>query len=98
MMPLPRLRQEGKPKSGISVKGKGVTPEVVKRCFALAASLRDAGYLAEIDFTDREESSFRWVILVSGTKRSRFTLKDCRQKRRRELASAAEILKVVSKG
>jgi len=98
MMPLLPLEQEGKANGRISVKGKGVTPEVVKRCFALAASLRDAGYPAEIDFTDREESSLRWVILVSSTKRSRFVLKDCRQKRRRELASVAEILEVVSKG
>jgi histidyl-tRNA synthetase len=98
MMPLLPLRQEGKAKSGISVKGKGVTPEVVKGCFSLASSLRDAGYPVEIDFTDREESGFRWVILVSGTKRSRFTLRDCRQRRRRELASAAEILEVVGKG
>lgn len=97
-MPLLPLRQEGKAKSGISVKGKRVTPEVVKRCFALASSLREAGYPVEIDFTDRTESGCRWVILVSDTKRSGFTLKDCRQKRRRELASAAEILEVVSKG
>jgi len=98
MMPLLPLRRERKARSGILVKGEGITPEVVKRCFALASSLRDAGYPVEIDFTDREESGFRWVILVSGTKRSRFTLKDCRQNRRRELASVAEILKVVSKG
>ena len=98
MMPLLPPEKEEEAKCRISVKGKGVTPEVVKRCFALASSLRGAGYPAEIDFTDREESSFRWVILVSDTKRSGFTLKDCRQKRRRELASVAEILKVVSKG
>jgi histidyl-tRNA synthetase len=98
MMPLLPSEKEGKANSGISVKGEGVTPEAVKRCFALASSLRDAGYPVEIDFTDREESGFRWVILVSGTKRSRFTLKDCRQKRRRVLASEAEILEVVSKG
>ncbi len=97
MMPLLPPEKEEKAKFRISIKGKEVTPEVVKRCFALAASLRDAGYPAEIDFTYRERPGFRWVILVSGTKRSRFTLKDCRQNRRRELASVTEILEVVSK-
>ncbi len=98
MIALLSLEKEEKARSGISVRGKGVTPEIVKRCFALAESLRDAGYPAEIDFTDQEGSSFRWVILVSGTKPSRFMVEDCRQKRRRELASVAEILEVVSEG
>jgi histidyl-tRNA synthetase len=98
MMPLVPLERDGEGKSGISVKGEGITPEVVRRCFALASSLRNAGYPVEIDFADREEPGLRWVILVSGTKRSRFTLKDCRRKRRRQLASVAEILDVVNKG
>jgi histidyl-tRNA synthetase len=97
MMPLlPPEKEEAK--SRISVKGKGVTPEVVRRCFALASSLRDAGYPVEIDFTDRKGSGFRWVILVSGTERSSFRLEDCRRKRRREAASMADILKVVGEG
>ena len=83
---------------GISVRGEGVTPQVVKRCFSLAASLRDAGYPAEIDFTGRLEPGFQWVVLVSGTKRVRFMLKDCKRKRQHELASVKEILRVVSKG
>ncbi|KPK21426.1 MAG: hypothetical protein AMJ70_07090 [Dehalococcoidia bacterium SG8_51_3] len=98
MTPLLRPRKEENAKCRILVKGKGVTPEIAERCFALAASIRDAGYPAEIDFTDREESCFRWVIIISGSKRSRFTLKDCVQNRRRDSASVAEILRVVSKG
>jgi histidyl-tRNA synthetase len=95
MQVLP-LEKEKKGKSGILVKGKGFTPETVKTCFTVAESLRDAGYPTEIDFTDREESSLRWVTLVSGKKPSQFVLKDCIQKRRREVASVAEILEVVS--
>jgi histidyl-tRNA synthetase len=98
MMQLLPLEKEKKGKSGVSVKGKGFTPEIVKTCFAVAELLRDAGYPTEIDFTDREESSLRWVIAVSGKKPSRFVLKDCVQKRRREVASVAEILEVVSEG
>ncbi len=98
MMQLLPLEKEKKGKSGVSVKGKGFTPEIVKTCFTVAESLRDAGYPTEIDFTDREESSLRWVIAVSGKKPSRFVLKDCVQKRRREVASVAEILEVVREG
>ena len=98
MMQLLPLEKEKKGKSGVSVKGKGFTPEIVRTCFTVAELLRDAGYPTEIDFTDREESSLRWVIAVSGKKPSRFVLKDCVQKRRREVASVAEILEVVSEG
>ena len=98
IMKLLPLEKEKKGESGILVKGQGLTPEVVKVCFTLAESLRAAGYSAELDFTDREESSYRWVVLVSGKEPSPFMLKDCIQKRRREVASMAEILKVVSEG
>ena len=98
MMQLLPLEKDKKGTSGVSVKGKGFAPEIVKTCFTVAELLRDAGYPTEIDFTDREESSLRWVIAVSGKKPSRFVLKDCVQKRRREVASVAEILEVVSEG
>jgi histidyl-tRNA synthetase len=98
MMELLPLGKEKKGKSGILVKGKELTPEIVKACFALAESLRDAGHPAELDFMGREESNYRWVVLVSGKKPSPFVLTDCKQRRRREVASMAEILKVVSKG
>ena len=98
MIRLLPLEKEKEGKSGISVKGKGFTPEIVKTCFTVAESLRHAGCPTEIDFTDREESSFRWVISVSGKKPSRFVLKDCIQKRPREVASVAEILEVINEG
>jgi histidyl-tRNA synthetase len=93
------LRKEKKGKSGILVKGKELTPEIVKACFAVAESLRDAGHPAELNFTGQEESNYRWVVLVSGKKSSPFVLTDCIQKRPRYIgASMAEILKVVSEG
>jgi histidyl-tRNA synthetase len=98
IMKLLPLGKEKKGKSGILVKGKELTPEIVKTCFAVAESLRDAGHPAELGFAGRKESSYRWVILVSGKKTSPFVLTDCVQKRRREVTSMAEILKVVSKG
>jgi histidyl-tRNA synthetase len=96
IMKLIPLEKEQKGESEILVKGKELTPEIVKTCFTVAESLRDAGHPAELDFTGREESNYRWVILVSEKEPSQFVLTDCRQKRRRDAASMAEILKVVS--
>jgi histidyl-tRNA synthetase len=96
IMRLLPLEKEKKGESGILVKGKESTPEVVKTCFAVAESLRDAGHAAELDFTGREESHYRWVVLVSAKESSPFVLTDCIQGRRRDVASVAEILKVVS--
>ncbi|MDH4269990.1 MAG: histidine--tRNA ligase family protein [Dehalococcoidia bacterium] len=98
IMKLLPLEKERKGESGILVKGKALTPEVVRTCFAVAESLRDAGHAAEFNFAGREESGYRWVIAVSGKGPSPFVLTDCIQKRRREVASVAEILEVVSEG
>jgi histidyl-tRNA synthetase len=86
-----------KGKSGILVKGREATPGIVKKCFSLAESLRDAGYAAELSFTGQDESGYRWVILVSGKRASRFVVKDHVRRRPRYVgASIAEILRVVS--
>jgi histidyl-tRNA synthetase len=83
-------------KSGILVKGKELTPKIAETCFAVAESLRGTGHAAEVAFTGRKESDYRWVILVSGKDPSPFTLTDCVQGRRRDAASMAEIVRVVS--
>jgi len=98
IMELLPLEKEQKGESEILVKGKELTPEIVETCFTVAESLRDAGHPAELDFTGREESNYRWVVLVSGKEPSPFMLTDCIQKRQRDAASMAEILKVVSEG
>ena len=99
IMKLLPLEKEKKGKSGILVKGQELTPEIVKTCFAVAESLRDAGYPAEIEFAGRDESNYMWVILVSGKGSAPFVLKECKRKRARYTgASVAEILKVVNKG
>jgi len=99
VMQLLPLEKEKKGESGILVKGKELSPEILETCFTVAESLRDAGHPAELDFTGREESNYRWVVMVSGKEPSQFTLTDCVQKRPRYIgASTAEILKVVSEG
>jgi histidyl-tRNA synthetase len=95
IMKLVSLGKEKKGKSGILIKGKELTPEIVETCFAVAESLREAGHQVELGFTGRKESSYRWVVLVSLKKPSPLVVKDCVQKRRRDVASVAEVLKVV---
>jgi histidyl-tRNA synthetase len=92
------LEREKKGESEILVKGKELAPEIAKTCFAVAESLRGAGYSVELDFTGQEKSKFRWVILVSGKEASPFVLRDCIKRRPRYLSSMAEILRVVSEG
>jgi histidyl-tRNA synthetase len=98
VMELLPLEKKKKGESRILVRGKESTPEILKKCFTVAESLRYAGHLAELDFTGRGESNYRWVVLISGKEPSPFVLKDCKQGRRRNAASMAEILKVVSEG
>jgi histidyl-tRNA synthetase len=91
------LEEEKRGESEILVKGKELTPEIVETCFTVAESLRDAGHIAELDFTGRKESNYKWVVLVSGKETSPFVLTDCIQKRPRYIgASVAEIIKVVN--
>ncbi len=90
--------RENKKEAPILVKGKELTPKTVKISFSVAKSLRDAGCIAELDFADREESGYRWVIMVSGDEPSPFMLKDTLQKRRREVATIADVLKAVREG
>jgi histidyl-tRNA synthetase len=98
IMELLPLEKEKKGESEILVKGKELTPEIAETCFTVAESLRDAGHTAELDFTGRKESNYRWVVLVSGKEPYPFMLTDCVQGRRQDAASVVEILKVVSEG
>jgi histidyl-tRNA synthetase len=99
IMKLLPLEKEGRVECGILVKGKELIPEIAKTCFVVAEQLRDAGHPAELDFTGREESNYRWIVLVSGKEPSPFVLTDCVQGRPRYAgASMADILKVVSEG
>ena len=98
IMELLPPKKEKRGECGILVQGKELTSEIIKTCFTLAESLRDAGYPAELDFTGREGPDYRWVILVSGKKPSPFMLTDCVQGRQRDVASMAEIVEVVSEG
>ena len=86
-----------KAQSEILVKGK-LIPGIAETCFTVAESLRDAGHTAELAFAGREESNYRWVILVSGKEPTSFVVTDCVQGQKRDAASMAEIVKLVNEG
>ena len=83
--------------SRILIKGEDSTPEMVKTCFTLAQSLREAKHTVEFDFTGRESTNYRWVISVS-KEPSPFVLIDRQQKQQKDVASAAEILGILGVG
>ena len=51
---------------GVLVTAASTAPEVVKVCFDLAQSLRNAGFVAELDFSGRQVSPWRWSVSVTG--------------------------------
>ena len=95
IMNLLPLRE--KIESEILVEGKDLSPEIVETCFALAGSLRAAGYSTEISLQGRETSDCRWIVSVSNQEPSQFVLIDCQRRQQRKVASVAEILKTLAK-
>jgi len=91
----PDERKNGR--SSILIKADGARSEASKACFAVAESLRNAGYTVELGFPGQRVSGYRWVVFVSGEAKPRFVLKDCAQRRQQKVASVAEILEAVGK-
>jgi len=96
IMKLLSLGSKEGTESRILIKGEESTLEIVRTCFTLAQSLREAKRTVEIAFTEREPSNYRWVIAVT-KKPSPFVLIDRQQKQRRDVASAAEILNILGR-
>jgi len=89
------LPWDNKQKPVILIAAEQPTPEVVKRCFALAQLLRDAKHVAEVDLSGRERSDYRWLVSISEKDPTWFTITDCERKQRRHVASLSEVLSVV---
>jgi Histidyl-tRNA synthetase len=97
VMKLLPLKEKEKGECEILIRGEELTPEIVKTCFTLAQSLRDAGYTTKLGFTGQEKIDYRWVIQVSEKEPSPFILTDYKQKQRRDVTSVAEVLNILSK-
>ncbi|MEW6141940.1 MAG: ATP phosphoribosyltransferase regulatory subunit [Chloroflexota bacterium] len=88
----PKARKRGD--QGVLVRGSEATPEVVKTCFDLARSLRNAGYAAEIDFSGKQETTRRWTITVP-VAGAPLLVADRVQKKQKEAKSVAEAVNIV---
>jgi histidyl-tRNA synthetase len=66
----------------------------VKEAFKVAGSLRDAGYIAELDLGGRETGAFRWVVEVEG-EAVPLSLWDSVKSRRVDVPAISELLKLL---
>ncbi|MCJ7633514.1 ATP phosphoribosyltransferase regulatory subunit [Candidatus Bathyarchaeota archaeon] len=95
IMKLLPLGKEKKGKSGILIKGKELAPEIIKTCFTVAESLRDAGYVVELYPGGQGLTDLRWTLDVQ-KKIPLFILSDRVKNRRFEVQTASEVLALLA--
>jgi histidyl-tRNA synthetase len=94
--PLINLVQpQVKPKAEqmVLVKCNKTTPDSLKASFQLADSLRQAGYIAELDFSRRQPDR-RWIINVQ-EKPSPLLVIDQSRNQKKEVSSVADAIKMI---
>ena len=82
-----------KTEQGILVRCDKATPDTIKTSFQLAQSLRQAGYVTELDFSDRQ-SNWRWIIAVPA-KPLPFTVIDQLRNQKKEASSIADAINMI---
>ena len=87
------VKMEERPCHRILVQSQGSDAKGTKSCFEVARSLREAGYLAELDQGRKAVGDYRWVLSVLSE--GLFRLTDQTTGKKSELTSAAEILKIM---
>ncbi len=80
---------------GVLIKGKTETIEGVTACFYLAQVLRQAGYIAELDFVGQKTTDWRWLITVSERELPLFIVFDRDTNQTKRATSAAEVLNLI---
>jgi histidyl-tRNA synthetase len=78
---------------GVLIKGSSSIPETMKSCFSLAQSLRNIGYIAELEF-GRNETKWRWVVAVR-QKLPHFIITDQFNNRVKEASSIAAVVDII---
>jgi histidyl-tRNA synthetase len=87
----PKAKQTTAPK--ILVRCDAKTVDAIRLSFELAAALRGAGYVAELDFNGRQTSG-RWVIAVQ-EKPVTFTVIDTSRNQKKDVSVIADVVKMV---
>jgi histidyl-tRNA synthetase len=84
---------DAKKEPEITVRCDAVNTVTVKTSFEMAAALRKAGFVAELDFSGRRAVE-RWSVTI-GDKPASFIVLDQLQKEKREASSIADVIKIV---
>ena len=77
----------------IIVRCNTTTAEAIRAGFELAGELRQAGYVAELDFNGRQ-SGGQWIVAVT-EKLTPFTVIDPIKNQKKEASSMAEVIEIV---
>lgn len=94
--PLANLIQsqaKQKIEQGILLRCDRTKPDSIRTSFQLAGSIRQAGYVTELDFTGRQ-SNRRWIVTVQ-EKAPTFTIVDQTKKQKRNASSITEVMKMM---
>ena len=78
----------------ILVRTQSDRPETVKQGFQIAASLREAGYTAELDLAGQKPSNLRWTLDVND-KPPLFVLTERSNRRKHKAQTAGELLAIL---
>jgi histidyl-tRNA synthetase len=78
---------------GVLINGIDETPDIIRSCFILGQSLREAGYVAELDFNGNS-SEWRWTVKVQQEPLP-FIVLDGNQNRVEEAPSIANVIEII---
>ena len=86
----------GKGLSAVTVRGDLGNPAVLKRAFGIAGSLREAGYIVQLELDNKALPDYRWILEVSG-KETPYILRDSAEDKQFETKNVDEVLKILEK-
>ena len=92
LIDLVQSMSQQKTEQSIMVKGEPI-PDTIKTSFQLAQSLREIGYVTELDFSNRRTSK-QWIVTVQAEP-SPFIVVDQAKNRKSEASSIAEVIDII---
>jgi histidyl-tRNA synthetase len=93
LMNLAQPKAKSKKEEGILIRCQATAADTIKASFQLAQSLRQAGYVTELDLNGRQ-SNRRWIIAVQEEPLP-FLVIDQIQNKKREVSSIADAMEII---
>ncbi|HEX75237.1 MAG TPA: ATP phosphoribosyltransferase regulatory subunit [Dehalococcoidia bacterium] len=93
LMNLVQPKAGQKTEQRILIRGETTMLDIIKSCFQLAQSLREAGYVAELDFNSRQ-LNWRWLVTVQ-EEPSPFIVIDQTRNQKGHAASVGEVINII---